>query len=1689
MLLGKRIGVSQAIFLAVAFVMAMVLIPANRTVLARHRDSSGSDRARVLASSHPSASSGRKANLSAIRSSYGAVPLSFEPNVGQAGPSIDFVSHGPNYTLLLSGNRAMIDLEQERVIANDPTLSKMDAKTLRKFEASKYFRVSSRFRKAKKSLRVEIRLPGANTGTKAMALDELPGKSNYFVGNDRRKWRAGVPNYRRIRYSSIYPGIDLVYYGSRHQLEFDFVVAPNADPSSIALTFDPSQRVRIARDGALEFGTRRDGISLGRPSIYQIDGQRKRLVQGGFVLRNDGTIGIDVAAYDKGKPLIIDPVLAYSTYLGGNNVNYGEDIAVDSTGAAYIGGTTLSTNFPLANNYSSTSNSNGMAFVAKLDPTGSTLLYSTYVGGTGETWGSSIAIDQSQNVYIGGQTFSTDFPIVNGFQASNNNTAGNGNGFLARIDTTQTGTASLVYSSYLGGGGNSTNQWIGDEVIGLATDGYGLAYLTGQTTSDSSVTAFPTTSTALQGSLASTNGSAFLTVLDTNQSGAASLIYSTYLGGDSAGPLQFGDYGLGVAVDTQGDAYLTGQTSSDASGPFPVTSGAYQSSLNSADGNAFVTEISTTQSGAQSLVYSTYFGGSTASFLGDWGEAITLDASGKVYVTGDASTSDFPTTSGAFQTTNSPEGKAFAAKFDLSQSGTQSLVYATFLGGSNGDEGENGMDVAVDPSGDAFIAGETSSSDFPTTSDALSTTPGSDNWHGFLAHLNPGGTGLLYSTYLGGSCTTGLGDGAEGVALDSLSNAYVTGYTCSSDFPITSQAYQTSLAGSTNAFVTKLALNANPGVAASPSPRPNASGWNNSAVVVSFTCIPGSAPIQSCTSPTTVSTEGASQVVTGTATDTASNTATTSDTVNLDLTAPTLAITSPANNSTVSTSYAVVTGTLMDSLSGPGSVFCNSVPAALTGTNFLCTLQLSSVSNSIVVTGYDVAGNTASTTLTVGVSMPTPTSLTISPASPNMIVGGTQAFTAIDQTGTTRPDATWSVSDTTIASFESNSPNTLVGNAAGTATVTATIGSVTGQTTVTVLAGSSLSIGTVLWTAPSVSGFTAQQIVQAVPTANGPDLYSIDVDSSGDTLVQALTADGRQLWQSPVLEGFSGVGVGDNSGGVMLTGAGASGPEMIDLNPQTGGQNWQYSPSLVSGVNSYLNTPVALGLDGTTFVTEENCAYSYTPTEDGAVTTDEDCLNGINGSTGALASQVTLPTSYSLESVGQFCDVAAYTDVSNPPGNYSPPMVAPDGSVYMEAITYQSTSTLTCDSSGETSSGSWSQSVYLLRNGAPVQTLNSSSSGDDAFFTPGDVIPDGNGGVLAAYFNEDPYELVIADTISGAQVTFSNLLSYGTMVLGDNNTAFVTDGTNVVSFKVSNLQQNWIYTSASGGNVTFVAATSGGGVTINDSQLGVIQLDSSGTASTPAASLQGTNPFRPGLPSYVSQDGTTVLGDWLDISGGLSASLAGPNLAIAPVVYPESWGGATNGRTPVGTVTAITVHFSGSRSSDDKVNFPDNQSCTQETPFFLALNDLGLRNCQNIGKWTHNVEFSATVSDDASNWLPKQFVWSYRTGYWKDELNRLNFFAVYQKATDGPDLKYVQALRGQKSVFFLDSPGEWYYKDHPYGTEEPIDSVNLIQNFNSALCNRGNICWGVPWFNTLVVTPGDSLSYTGSPAGFGWHQF
>jgi hypothetical protein len=1409
-----------------------------------------------------------KAELS---KAFGNLPLSFEPNKGQAPAGVDFVTHASGYALLVSAQSATVVTPPPNTAANAFT-SKLTPAELRQAKLRKGL-INLFHTHGTRPNSTNVAFEGSNPKARAFALNKLVGETNYFIGNDKSKWHTQVPNYAKVKFSQVYPGVDVVYYGDNQRLEFDLDLSPGADPGLIKLKFDPDKSLSFAKNGNLEIRSNGQTLFLRKPVAYQGDGRHRDLVSADFALLGRNRVGIRVGTYDATRSLVIDPVLAYSTFASGTSGSAPYSIAVDAQGDAYIGGYTASTDFPIVNGYSSTGNATDAAFIAKLDPTGTTLLYSTYLGGTSAygDLGSSLAVDSAQNVYLTGIAYSSDFPTLNAYQTTNNDTYG-GNVFVARIDTTQTGSASLIYSTFLGGGGNSVNPYgLGDEGLAIATDGNGLAYVTGITASDTSVAAFPTTVDAYQATLSSTNGNAFLSVVDTSSSGANSLIYSTYLGGDGVGVL--GDEGLGIAVDGLGNAFLVGQTSSDSSNPFPTTPSAYQSSLLSSNGNVFVTEIATMQSGGAGLIYSTYFGGSTSDPLGDYSSGIALDSGGKVYIAGITASSDFPITSGAYQTSNSTNGKAFVSKFDLTQSGINSLTYSTFLGGS-GPYGDGAYSVAVDQSGNAYVAGGTSSTDFPTTVGAYQTTLSSSTDNAFLTELNSTGTALVYSTYLGGSSSNG--DQAFGVALDSIDDVYLAGAAGSSDFPTTTGAYQTSWYGPASGFLAKLAFSSNPGISAFLSPTPNASGWNNSPVTVSFLCVPAVAAISSCTSPATISTDGAGQTVTGIATDASSNTANVTATVNLDATAPSLSITSPTSGSTVSNPYVSVSGTVSDSLSGIASVSCNDVPASISGTSFSCTVSLFAVSNSIMVNAMDLAGNTATASVSITVSMTTPSSLTVAPANVNMFIGGSQAFTATDQSGARRPDVAWSISNSSIASFVSGEPDTLTGNAAGTVTLTAAIGSTTGTASITVLS-SAPSLGTTLWSAPSISGYTTQKVVQAQSAPNGPDLYSIASDSSGDILVQALGANGRQFWQT-TLTGTTNAGlvtgVGVPDGGVLVESEDTSSLHnmtLTHLDPVSGSQTWQYATlvpyrsayfSPNSAVNDDLSFVPAIGLDGTVYVVDQDS------------TTGNDTLDAINGSTGSLITQFDLPLS-SLTN-GDYCDDRG--DVEPWASPTGPPVVGPDGSVYLLVESTQTT--YSHDSSCTASVSGYSESLQLMQipfGGSPaIQTIDSYGLSDiDPSFgppyrIPGDLIPDGHGGVLASWSNRQhvytapagpPVAVADIDT-TGTYKTIvtgmlgNNIWRLDTLIAGDQS-AFLTDGKYVTSFSPTpTLSQNWSY-AASAYRLTVKQASPGGGVVIEDSSFGEIQLDSSGSASTADSSRLGSTPFD--LNSWLSASGVSLL--------------------------------------------------------------------------------------------------------------------------------------------------------------------------------------------------------------------------------------
>src|SRR3989475_3979252 len=680
---------------------------------------------------------------------YGKLPLIFEANQGQTDPQVKFLSRGSGYTLFLTPTEAVLALREgasaRNVVDGSPAAKRERGQPLQ-------------------GTVLRMKLLGANPTPRVTGVEELRGRSNYFIGNDPAKWRANVPTYAKVEYRDVYPGVNLVYYGNQRQLEFDFIVAPGADPQRIRLGVEGAERLDLDAQGDLVVHTGGAQVRLQQPHVYQMaaNGVRQE-IESRYVLNDHHEVEIWVAAYDTHKPLVIDPTLAYSTYLGGTGFDEGFGIAVDSLGQAYVTGVTASLDFPTtAGAFQSSSAGSEDAFVTKLNPTGAVLVYSTYLGGTNSDVGLGIAVDSLGQAYVTGETFSADFPTTAGaFQPSS--PGGFSDAFVTKLNPTG---AALAYSTYLGG----TDF---DEGFGIAVDTLGQAYVTGVISSLD----FPMTAGVFQPRFAGGSLDAFVTKL--NPTGAA-LAYSTYLGGTGD------ENGFGIAVDATGNAYVTGLTNSNLD--FPTTARAVQRSSAGGISDAFVTKLN---AAGAALVYSTYLGGT-----GDEnGFGIAVDATGNAYVTGITFSPDFPTTARAFQP-SSPGGDAFVTK--LNPSGA-ALVYSTYLGGTGSDLG---FGIAVDSFGNAYVTGQTFSSDFPTTEGAFQTTfGGGGGFDAFLTKVNPAGAALVYSTYLGGTSD----DSGLGIAVDSFGNAYVTGFTGSLDFP-TLGAFQTTSGDGAHAFAAKFSF-------------------------------------------------------------------------------------------------------------------------------------------------------------------------------------------------------------------------------------------------------------------------------------------------------------------------------------------------------------------------------------------------------------------------------------------------------------------------------------------------------------------------------------------------------------------------------------------------------------------------------------------------------------------------------------------------------------------------------------------------------------------------------------------------------------------------------------------------------------------------------------------------------------------
>ena len=596
---------------------------------------------------------------------------------------------------------------------------------------------------------LHMQIVGGNAAARATATEPLPGITNYFIGNDPNQWHTNIASFGRVEYDEVYSGIDMAYYGNNGQLEYDFIVSPGADPSAITLNFTGAEGVEVNTKGDLVVHTSMGDVVHQKPFTYQQDGRVRREVASNYAIEGD-TVRFEIGAYDHSRRLVIDPVVpAYSTFLDPWRI--GRAISVDSAGNAYVAG------------YVDLSDQH--IFVQKLNATGSALVYSTFIGGTGNDLAFGMAVDASGDAYLTGYTESADFPTTPGaFDTTFN--AEYGHGFVTKLNSS--GSA-LSYSTFLAGS-------VQDFGYGVAVDGGGNAYVAGITFS----TDFPTTPNAFDTTHNGGVYDGFVTKL--NATGSA-LTYSTFLGGSGNETdyelLHFG--ASSIAVDETGNAYVTGFTGST---DFPTTPGAFDTSYGGA-GDSFVTKLDASGSG---LVYSTFLGGSGD----DAGYGIAMDSSGNAYVTGRTRSGNFPTTPGAFDTSFPSNGDAFVTKLNPTGS---ALVYSTFLGGGNEDIGSG---IAVDSSGNVYLTGQTSSANFPTTPGAFQTTYHYDA-EVFVSKLKPNGSALSYSTYLGGEdYETGYG-----IAIDSLGSVYVTGYTASTDFPTTPVAFDNTYFAP-GAFVTKL---------------------------------------------------------------------------------------------------------------------------------------------------------------------------------------------------------------------------------------------------------------------------------------------------------------------------------------------------------------------------------------------------------------------------------------------------------------------------------------------------------------------------------------------------------------------------------------------------------------------------------------------------------------------------------------------------------------------------------------------------------------------------------------------------------------------------------------------------------------------------------------------------------------------
>jgi len=778
------------------------------------------------------------------RANMGALPLAFEANQGQTDPTVKYLARGSGYTVFLTGSDVVFALHSAPM-AGDARAAGKHASGASSQNATEVRAEKSETSETKdQNATIRLNVIGGNAQPQIVASGPLPGHSNYFIGNDRSQWHANVAQFARVSYRDVYPGVDMAFYGGEKQLEFDFIVAPGASASPIRLGVSGADHIASDDSGNLVLASAAGNVLLRKPVAYQEKDGARRPVDVLFVQHAMRQVGFVLGNYDHSRELVIDPSVSYATYLGGSAEDDAYGIAVDSNGDAYVTGQTSSTDFPKVSGISSSNGGEFDAFVTKISADGSTLIYSTYVGGSGEDSGNAIAVDASGNAFVAGGTGSSNFPVKGGFQTSLKGTL---NAFVFELN--YAGTA-LTYSTYLGGSND-------DLASGIALHN-GNAYVVGSTSSSD----FPT-SNPVQSSLVGTSNG-FVTEL--NGSGNA-LVYSTFLGGGSA------DFAAAVAVDSVGNAYVTGATQNTS---FPTTTGAFQRTCGTAANcnggvpDAFVTVYN--PAGNQ-YVYSTFLGGEGI----DQGLGIAVDASGDAYVTGlTQSALHFPLKSPLYSALG---GVQDAFVTELNPSGS-ALVYSTFLGGSLSDAGTS---IAVDRNTNAYVTGQTGSSNFPKVSPTQSA-PGGGN-DAFVSEIGPSGSQLLFSTYLGGASNENTNSaGGNLAAIGSIAvdgdgaNIYVAGNTASAFLP-TVAPEQGTYGGGIDAFVAKYTQGATSpdftitGTALSAAPQGGSStstitiaALDGYTGTVNFTCtvsaVTGGTPLPTCPIPNPVTGGGGTSMLT-----------------------------------------------------------------------------------------------------------------------------------------------------------------------------------------------------------------------------------------------------------------------------------------------------------------------------------------------------------------------------------------------------------------------------------------------------------------------------------------------------------------------------------------------------------------------------------------------------------------------------------------------------------------------------------------------------------------------------------------------------------------------------------------------------------------------------------------------------------